>query len=57
MPFPGHPYERLAAQGKVAACRASISGGWDRGDGDRGSFGVRLSMGTPDELMKELDAD
>jgi HIRAN domain len=49
--------DRLAADGKVAACRASISGGWDRGDGDRGSFGVRLSMGTPDELVAELDAD
>lgn len=49
--------DRLAAQGMVAACRASISGGWDRGDGDRGEFGVRLSMGTPDELTKELEAD
>ncbi len=48
--------DRLAAQGKVAACRASIGGGWDRGSGDRGNFGVRLSMGTPDALMKELDA-
>ena len=43
--------DRLAAQGKVAACRASIGGGWDRGN-----FGVRLSMGTPDALMRELDA-
>jgi hypothetical protein len=49
--------DRLAAEGKVASCRASISGGWDRGEGDRGSFGVRLSMGTPDELIAELDAD
>ncbi len=47
--------DRLAADGKVAACRASVSGGWDRGGGDRGSFGVRLSIGTPDEAMKELD--
>ncbi len=48
--------DRLAAEGKVAACRASIGGGWDRGSGVRGNFGVRLSMGTPDALMKELDA-
>src|SRR5262245_59128710 len=47
--------DRLARLGKVAGCLASISGGWDRGSGDRGSFGVRLSMGTPDALMKELD--
>lgn len=48
--------DRLAAEGKVAACRASIGGGWERGSDDRGSFGVRLSMGTPEALMKELDA-
>jgi hypothetical protein len=48
--------DRLAADGKVAACRASISGGWDRGSDDRGSFGVRLSLGTPEALVKELDA-
>jgi hypothetical protein len=47
--------DRLARFGKVAGCLASISGGWDRGSDDRGSFGVRLSMGTPDALMKELD--
>jgi hypothetical protein len=49
--------DRLAADGDLAACRASIGGGWDRGGGDRGSFGVRLSIGTPDELLAELDAD
>jgi len=47
--------DRLAAQGRLAACRASIGGGWDRGSGDRGNFGVRLSVGAPDALMKELD--
>lgn len=25
-------------------CRAHITGGWDRGDGDRGHFGVRLDV-------------
>jgi hypothetical protein len=48
--------DRLAAEGQVLACRASLSGGWDRGSGDRGSFGVRLAMGTPDEVAKELDS-
>ena len=47
--------DRLARDGKVAACLASISGGWDRGSGDRGSFGVRLAIGRPDDLAKELD--
>ena len=48
--------DRLAAQGKLATCLASIDGGWDRGSDDRGSFGVRLSLGTPDALMKELES-
>jgi hypothetical protein len=28
--------------GRVATCAALIVGGWDRGDGDRGHFGVKL---------------
>jgi hypothetical protein len=48
--------DRVAADGKVVACRASLSGGWDRGPDDRGSFGVRLALDTPDGLTKELDA-
>ena len=47
--------DRVARIGKVAACLASVSGGWDRGTDDRGNFGVRLSVGTPEALMKELD--
>lgn len=30
--------------GRPASCRAWITGGWDRGDGDLGSFGVRLDL-------------
>jgi len=30
--------------GRVATCAALIVGGWDRGDGDRGHFGVRLDI-------------
>ena len=49
--------DRLAAVGKLAAARASISGGWDNGDGDRGNFGVRLFLDTPEGAAKELEAD
>ena len=40
--------DSLAAVGSVAACRASLSGGWDRGGGDRGHIGVVLFLGTPE---------
>jgi hypothetical protein len=40
-----HPILRqLASVGRPASCRALITGGWDRGNDDRGSFGVILSM-------------
>jgi hypothetical protein len=35
-------------------CHASLTGGWDRGGGDRGSIGVALHLGTPRELLVEL---
>jgi hypothetical protein len=38
----GHP-------GVVATCPAKIVGGWDRGQRDRGHFGVRLDLPTSDE--------
>lgn len=46
--------DELAARGQVLAARASITGGWDRGDGDRGSFGVVLYMNDPDSLLREI---
>lgn len=49
--------DRLAAVGKLLGCRASLSGGWDRGPGDRGSFGVRLFLDTPERVTAELEAD
>jgi len=49
--------DRVAEDGRVVACRASIQGGWDRGGGDRGSFGVRLYLETPAGLFKELGVD
>jgi ssDNA-binding Zn-finger/Zn-ribbon topoisomerase 1 len=47
--------DRLAAMGKVTACRASLKGGWDRGRGDRGSFGITLHLDTPPNLMLDVD--
>lgn len=38
--------DRLAADGKVGTCQALIVGGWDRGRGDTGHFGVRLDLGV-----------
>jgi hypothetical protein len=49
--------DRLASLGKVTACRASLKGGWDRGRGDSGSFGVTLHLNTAPNLLLELDAD
>jgi hypothetical protein len=46
--------DRLAALGKVAACRASLQGGWDRGSDDRGSIGVVLRLGTPEDCSTEM---
>lgn len=35
-------------------CHASLTGGWDRGAGDRGSFGVVLHLASPRALLVEL---
>lgn len=34
----------IAPAGTPAKCRAIIVGGWDRGDGDQGHFGVKLDL-------------
>ena len=36
--------ERAGHGGRVAYCAAVIRGGWDRGRGDRGHFGVKLDL-------------
>ncbi len=46
--------DRLAAAGKVMACKASMTGGWDRGPDDRGSIGVILHLGTVADCQAEL---
>lgn len=35
-------------------CHASLTGGWDRGSGDRGAIGVVLHLGSPSQLITEL---
>lgn len=35
--------DELANHGLQATCHATITGGWDRGDGDAGSFGIVLN--------------
>jgi hypothetical protein len=37
--------DKLAVQGCLATCRARLTGGWDRGHGDRGSIGLQLLTG------------
>jgi hypothetical protein len=49
--------DRLAAVGRVAACAASLTGGWDRGHNDRGHFGVRLHIDKPAGALTELESD
>lgn len=52
-----HPVlERLARNRLMMGCPAVLTGGWDRGDGDRGSIGVRLPVGTPANLWAQMDA-
>ena len=42
---------RLADEGRIGLCRATIIGGWDRGRSDRGSFGIWLDLATPAKAM------
>lgn len=35
---------RARVGGRSLACQALITGGWDRGDGDVGNYGVRLRL-------------
>jgi hypothetical protein len=38
--------------GATGACKASIVGGWDRGGGDSGHFGIWLDIASPQALGK-----
>lgn len=44
------------SMGYGVGCHASLTGGWDRGSGERGAIGVVLHLGSPAELMAELRA-
>ncbi len=46
--------QRLAALGVTASCSALVVGGWDRGDGDVGHFGVQLDLASPQECLRHL---
>lgn len=49
-----HPViDQLAAAGLPATCHAHLTGGWDRGPGDKGTIGVRLD-GYPVASALEL---
>jgi hypothetical protein len=51
-------FEAVARMGYPAiGCHATLTGGWDRGGGDRGSIGVVLHLGTPRELLGELGVE
>jgi hypothetical protein len=39
--------KRLRIRGRALKCNAIVVGGWDRGDGDQGHFGVKLDLGWP----------
>jgi HIRAN domain-containing protein len=51
-----HFCRALVAGGfEIVSCEAVINGGWDRGEGDRGHFGVRLNAALPFRLQVAAD--
>lgn len=46
---------RLAQRGYTAVCRATVVGGWKRGRGSEGHFGVRLDLADPADCLRFLD--
>jgi hypothetical protein len=45
---------RLHTLGRSASCAALVVGGWDRGSGDVGHFGVQLDLASPEECMRRV---
>ena len=37
-------FSKIVPSGTIVKCPALIQGGWDRGEGDRGPFGVKLDL-------------
>jgi hypothetical protein len=46
----------VSGQGLGVGCHASLTGGWDRGSGERAAIGVVLHLGSPGQLIAELRA-
>jgi hypothetical protein len=42
--------------GRRAACAATVRGGWDRGGGDQGYYGVVLDLAGVDECVHAIQA-
>lgn len=42
--------EALSDKDKAITCKAKVVGGWDRGRGDQGFFGVKLSLSLPPKV-------
>lgn len=45
--------EKAGYKGITATCSAIVVGGWDRGNGDTGHFGVRLDLPTGHEIVED----
>ncbi len=45
--------ERLAREKRFGCCRAVIKGGWDKGPGDRGHFGIVLDLAPPEDALDD----
>lgn len=43
---------RLSPDERPVTCDARIVGGWDRGDGDEGHYGIKLSLSNPLKLAR-----
>jgi hypothetical protein len=41
----------LAGGHRAYECECELFGGWDRGEGDRGNYGVRLDLAAPDRCL------
>lgn len=50
----GPTAKALAGRGLVGEAQALIRGGWNRSANDRGDYGIRLALATPDELKRWL---
>jgi hypothetical protein len=45
-------FNELKIYNPILACKAKITGGWDRGGGDTGYFGLKLDIANPSEEVE-----